>query len=508
MLVDRWADEAADVLTAAIRRDMTGAQRLLASRDFTENLVSSQADLTQQVAVAFASYPYPESFFVIENEASPSGILFNRADRPPPWSAGRAEGALYPVVAVDASPIASILLHRISGDAAARRQYSIFGVTLEGEPCQIVARLEYGDAFREKLLRATGFIVNLAWVRRMYFSEITTQVMRIVNRGVSMDVSIFDDRGRQVAGERLDGQGAVKTFPLLFAEPSLVMHRPGDPPLQSWSVRVSAQRGAALLWMTRGPRWTLWTIVGAAIALGVSLIVTTRAIVARAALAEMRSDFVSSVTHELKTPLATIRVVGETLLHGRVLGVDRVPEYGQLLVGEAKRLTRLVDNLLAYARVTDVTQIYSFDRLSPFELVDDALRGFRFQLAEGQFDVHVDVPSDLPLVRADRTAVCLAIDNLIDNAIRHSAEGRWLGISARVEQSRVQIEVRDRGAGIPPEEIQAVQHKFVRGKFARAGGSGLGLAIVNRIVADHGGHFSLERTADGGTVARLDFMAV
>jgi signal transduction histidine kinase len=332
--------------------------------------------------------------------------------------------------------------------------------------------------------------------------------MRIANRGVNMDVSVSDERGHRVAGDRLVAQGAVRTFPLLFAEPSLVMHRPADLPLPSWTVHVSAQRGAALLWMTRGPRWTLLTIIGAAIALGISLIVTTRAIRARAALAEMRSDFVSGVTHELKTPLATIRVVGATLLHGRVLGADRVSEYGQLLVGEAQRLTRLVDNLLAYARVTDVTQIYSFERLSPAELVDDALRRFRFQLAEGRFEVQVDVPPDLPLVRADRVSLCLAIDNLIDNAIRHSAEGRWIGISARVHHSRVQIEVRDRGNGIQPEEIEAVQHKFVRGKFARADGSGLGLAIVSRIIADHGGHFGLESTVHGGTVARLDLRAV
>jgi signal transduction histidine kinase len=260
--------------------------------------------------------------------------------------------------------------------------------------------------------------------------------------------------------------------------------------------------------MVRGPRWTLFTIVGAAIALGVSLVATTRAIAARTAVVEMRSDFVASVTHELKTPLATIRVVGETLLHGRVPGVDRVSEYGQLLVGEAKRLTRLVDNLLAYARVTDLGHIYSFERLSPAELVDDALRRFRFQLAEAQFDVQVDVPPDLPLVRGDRTALCLVIDNLIDNAIRHSASGRWIGISARVAHARVHIEVRDRGNGIPADEIEAVQHKFVRGKFARDGGSGLGLAIVNRIVAHHGGHFKLESAAPGGTVARLDLGAV
>src|SRR5690606_7934533 len=119
------------------------------------------------------------------------------------------------------------------------------------------------------------------------------------------------------------------------------------------------------------------------------------------------------------------------------------------------------------------------------------------------FEVHVDVPPDLPLIRADRTALCLAIDNLIDNALRHSPDGKWLGISARAEDDGVVIEVRDRGEGIAPEEIEAVQRKFVRGRFVKANGTGLGLAIVNRIIADHGGRFTLESAAHQGTSARL-----
>ena len=110
---------------------------------------------------------------------------------------------------------------------------------------------------------------------------------------------------------------------------------------------------------------------------------------------------------------------------------------------------------------------------------------------------------------ADRTALCLAIDNLIDNAIRHSGDDRrWIGISARAEQSKVRIDVRDRGVGIPAEEIEAVQRRFVRGRSARAGGNGLGLAIVRRIVTDHGGTFQLESVLNGGTTASLSLKAL
>jgi signal transduction histidine kinase len=116
----------------------------------------------------------------------------------------------------------------------------------------------------------------------------------------------------------------------------------------------------------------------------------------------------------------------------------------------------------------------------------------------------VDVPHDLPLVRADRTAIRLALDNLLDNAIRYARTRRWIRVVAWRSGPRVYIEVQDRGAGIPADELAQVQRKFVRGRSVPAGGSGLGLAIVRRIVTDHGGTLTLESEVGAGTRARLD----
>jgi two-component system phosphate regulon sensor histidine kinase PhoR len=219
-------------------------------------------------------------------------------------------------------------------------------------------------------------------------------------------------------------------------------------------------------------------------------------------LTAMRSDFVSSVTHELKTPLANIRAMADTLAR-RPITTDTIRDYAELLMQEAKRLGRLVDNLLAYARVTDVTEVYSFEPVALAELVDDVLQNFRHPLAERAFQVTVDMPLDLPLVRADRTAMMLVLDNLVDNAIRYSAGERYLRISAGRDGANVRIEVQDRGVGISPEELPNVRRKFVRGRLARTDGSGLGLAIVSRIVADHKGTFVLESTVGSGTTARI-----
>jgi two-component system, OmpR family, phosphate regulon sensor histidine kinase PhoR len=117
--------------------------------------------------------------------------------------------------------------------------------------------------------------------------------------------------------------------------------------------------------------------------------------------------------------------------------------------------------------------------------------------------VDVDIPADLPLVKADRTAMMLALDNLVDNAIRYSPKEQFLRVSARREGPNVVIDVQDRGTGIPADELSLVRRKFARGRLARADGSGLGLAIVSRIVADHKGTLVIDSEPGSGTTAKV-----
>jgi two-component system phosphate regulon sensor histidine kinase PhoR len=241
----------------------------------------------------------------------------------------------------------------------------------------------------------------------------------------------------------------------------------------------------------------------AAFVLCLGLILAIRAVHAGIGLATMRSDFVSSVTHDLKMPLANIRVMADTLAL-RPVGTEKVQHYAGFLKQESKRLTRLIDNLLAYARVSDVAEAYRFEALDVPRLIDSVLQGFQQPLTENRkFSVDVDIPDDLPLVRADRASMILALDNLIDNAIRYSADNGEIRITADRQDGSIVIEVRDRGVGIPADELMTVRKKFVRGRLAQSRGTGLGLAIINRIVGHHGGTFELESTEGAGTVARM-----
>jgi len=153
------------------------------------------------------------------------------------------------------------------------------------------------------------------------------------------------------------------------------------------------------------------------------------------------------VTHELKTPLANIRALAGTLARESQVSSERYKVYPHLLIQEANDLGRLVDNLLAYARITDVTETYSFDAMAAAELVEEALRSFGRHLMEGGIVIDVDTPQELPFVRADQRAMVLALRNLIDNAIRHVRNDGHIRISASLADSRIFIEVRAAPSG-------------------------------------------------------------
>src|SRR5687767_7696244 len=504
LLMQRDTAQSADLLVTAVTRDMRGAHsRVLANRDWGELSLESLTDTSDQVATAFARYPYPESFFSWQHDSPRGVVFFNRANRFPAWMRQPAEPNRYPVVLVTNPPEGEALRRKVAAFSAAPFRYATFDTTLGGQPYQIVARLVYGDPLQETLHSVIGFTVNLAWVRQSYFSDLLSQVTPIATRGNSLDIAVLDDNGTRVWGHESGGAVLIREFPLLFIDPSVSMVALGStPPVRTWTIHTRRSTSPALVGAAEGADEALLAAAAAALTLAIGLILAVRAVRAGVALTAMRSDFVSSVTHELKTPLANIRAMADTLAR-RPIGGDTVRDYAALLMQEARRLTRLVDNLLAYARVTDVTEIYSFEPIAPAELVDDVLQNFQHPLSEREFTVEVDMPVDLPLVRADRTAMMLTLDNLVDNAIRYSPRERFIRISARREGQQVVIEVQDRGTGIAAEELSLVRRKFARGKLARADGSGLGLAIVSRIIADHKGTLVLDSEAGSGTTAKV-----
>ena len=268
--------------------------------------------------------------------------------------------------------------------------------------------------------------------------------------------------------------------------------------MKSWTAIANPVHDPTLAAAESGARRTLAVGAVMALALTIGLWLSLEAGRASETLADMRADFVSAVTHELKTPIANMRAIHETLASGRVT-TETSREYAEMGIREATRLTRLVDNLLAYARITDVAHAYAFEPVALEAIVDRSVKEFAPNLAHGDFDVNVDMPDGLPMVRADPTALNLMLNNLLDNTIRYSKERHHLTIAGRAQNSTVTLEVTDKGVGIPEEDLQRVTRKFWRGPESHAGGSGLGLAIVDRIVTDHGGKLEIRSRVGQGT---------
>jgi signal transduction histidine kinase len=397
-------------------------------------------------------------------------------------------------------------------EASGGRRVTVFDVSVGGVSYQVVAQLTYTDAFRERLAEVVGFTVNLQWVQQHYFSDLAGQVWEIgagAEKGLSL--SVTDGFGNQVAGVPIDAKETLtsqRPLALAFVNPDAVLDLRADLLRRPWLVKVSAANDPAVTQAINGANRMLMVGAASALALAVGLALTARAQLAAVRLTELRSDFVSTVTHELKTPISTIRAAAETLAQGRLHGIESFRSYGRLVVTEAKRLTRLVENLLAYSRITDVADVYAFERLELHILFNDIQQEFEARLDEAGFDMQISIEPDTPAVRGDRLALRLLFDNLIDNALRYSTSDRRLALTARAQGGSVSIEVIDSGVGIPADELPLVTRKFVRGKGAQSGGSGLGLAIATRIAHDHGGRLEIHSVVGFGTTVTVILPAV
>jgi signal transduction histidine kinase len=502
-VASRRADAAANLLVAALTRDMRGVQQLmLTSAERDDVTLEAGGDLLRPIGNALARYPYPQVFFAWRDPTTADGVQFySRPERRPAWLTKASTERMFPVVASREPSMAKRLLARINRDCAEGRRFSVFDLSADDAPYQVVALVSYRDPLREQPAAVLGFMVDLNWTREYYFSDLVAQVARIEGNDNAIEFSIVDDTNRSVVGssDREQASAYRLSFPLAFFDPLVVaVDPPPDLSVKSWTAVANPVHDPTLAAAESGARRTLAVGAVMALALTIGLWLSLEAGRASETLADMRADFVSAVTHELKTPIANMRAIHETLASGRVTS-EMSREYAEMGIREATRLTRLVDNLLAYARITDVAHAYAFEPVAIEAIVDRSVKEFAPNLAHGDFEVHVDMPDGLPMVKADPTALNLLLNNLLDNAIRYSKERHHLTIAGRAHSGSVTLEVTDKGVGIPAEDIERVTRKFWRGQESHAGGSGLGLAIVDRIVADHGGTLEIRSTVGAGT---------
>jgi signal transduction histidine kinase len=223
-------------------------------------------------------------------------------------------------------------------------------------------------------------------------------------------------------------------------------------------------------------------------------------------LSRLKSDFVANVSHELKTPLALIRLFAETLELGRVSSEDKARQYYRVINKESQRLTQLINNILDFSRIEAGRKEYRFAPTDVSRMVNDVVESYRFQIEQQGFTLEVDLQDGLPLVEADQEALSQALLNLVNNAIKYSKDVKWVRLEVRAAGGKLLISVADRGIGVPKGEQRKIFEKFYRGEGSlvhETKGSGLGLPLVEHIMEAHGGEVQVESTPGKGSMFTL-----
>ncbi len=232
------------------------------------------------------------------------------------------------------------------------------------------------------------------------------------------------------------------------------------------------------------------------------LVMTYRSVSKEMALARLKSDFVSNVSHELRTPLALIRLYAETLELGRLKTQEKKDEYYRIIRKESERLTALINNILDFSRIEAGRKEYDFRETDIAELVRNTLDAYRYQIEQQGFEFEQQIEPNIPIMHVDREAIARALVNLVNNALKYSADEKFLQVKLYRDNGALKLEVADRGIGITRREQAKIFEKFYRTGdplVHNTRGSGLGLSLVQHITQAHGGVVEVESTPGKGS---------
>ncbi len=224
-------------------------------------------------------------------------------------------------------------------------------------------------------------------------------------------------------------------------------------------------------------------------------------------LAKVKSDFVSNVSHEIRTPLALISMYTETLQLGRLKEESKRQKYYSIIFRETQRLSGIVNNILNFSKIESGRQKLNSSSSYINEIVETVANNYDYHLKEKGFDLTLKLDDQLDFITIDHQAITECIINLLDNAIKYSAETKQIGIATGQTSTHQFVEITDKGIGISAKDQKHIFDKFYRvtkGALAHhAKGSGLGLSIVMHLVNAHKGKIEVSSKEGQGSTFRI-----
>ncbi len=330
-----------------------------------------------------------------------------------------------------------------------------------------------------------GFAVDLNWVEHHLLPQCTAEMGMGTNVGLRWKSTEGPTREANSSEVRV-GFGTLYPFWEL------------NVPVRSDESRQVAARHDMLIYAGS----TL--LILCVLVLGVFLLI--RDVSREHRLTQLRADFVSSVSHELKTPLTLIRLYAETLSYGSDAPEEERRTYYQIITRESERLSHLIEKVLDFSRIERGQKEYHMQEGDLAPVVGRAVEVYGQYLRRRGFSVKADLQADVANVLFDPDAVSEALLNLMDNAAKYSGDSKAVAVRLRSQDDEVILEVEDRGIGIPASEREKIFQRFYQGRAgAEKGSYGLGLFIVKHIMDAHGGRVVCESGNECGSVFRLIF---
>jgi signal transduction histidine kinase len=397
-----------------------------------------------------------------------------------------------------------------------RRAIVAFPVDIDGRRKYAQVQLRFSGPDRERVTGLLGFIADAEQLRAEYFPGLLERRLAGVQQPFGfprLELYLVDGSGEVVAAPGAPPSSTVfvdeRTFPLVFFDRELLEYAaPYEQRREIWRVRAGYGEKTIpeIASASTRPQMALMIVLVVVMAGGVFFVAGAAAREVR--VAELKSNFVASVSHDLKTPLALIQLFAETLELGRVRSTERAQEYYRIIKAEAHKLSRLIENILDFSRMEAGLRPYQMELVDVGALTRHVLSEMEGHFARTQFTVRSDIEPALPRLLADGDAVEQAIENLLANAMKYSGEAREIDVRVARRSSHVCVSVIDRGIGIPRREQKRIFRKFYRVDNGLGGGPqgcGLGLAIVDHTMRGHGGFVRVESEPDRGSTFTLHF---
>ena len=350
-----------------------------------------------------------------------------------------------------------------------------------------------------RLLGTAGFVWDLDRLKREQgFFE------RVLTRDVLSNHEVFRGAIFQspVVVILLDEKGEAFFTSTETAEFDFIAQRQFNRVLSFYQVGIQLSDDQFDAWVQSVTQTNLAIIAAMFLVVVVGVVFSLRYVAHEMELAELKSTLVSNVSHELKTPLALIRLFSETLEMGRVENPEKQKEFLRVIHKESDRLTHLIDNVLDLGRIEQGRKTYSKKSVNLSELVRTTLNAYRLQLEQSGFEHELNIEDGLPAIHADPDAITQALLNLLDNAVKYSQDEKWVRVELTRSDNEAVIQVLDRGIGISPREQSKIFDMFYRvekGLVHSVKGSGLGLSLVKHIVDAHKGRVIIDSQPGRGS---------